>query len=198
MEQRSNEWHAARSGRLTASRFADVIAGKDTKRRRMYMKNILLDLREVDDFELDSPWFKHGQEWEDEARERYEFETERSVTLVGLITHPVLDYVAASPDGLVGEDGGIEIKCHKSYPEFVKVRDNGIPARHLPQVQGNMWVTGRKWWDFIGYWKGLRQGIPATAFTVRRIERDDDFIKRLMGGCEEFWAEVQAKLKEMK
>lgn len=159
------------------------------------MRDIVLDLKGTPTFEdEDAPWFRHGKAWEEEACGAYEFLTDVDLHHVGLIVHKQLPYVAASPDGLVGDDGGVEIKCHKSFEQFIVTRDHGVPARHKAQVQGNLWVSGRRWWDFVGYWKGARLGQPASDIAIVRVERDEQYIARLNEACIQFWAEVQAQL----
>ena len=187
MLQRSDEWHAARRTIITASRFADAIAKQGSKRRGLYLNELRSAIAGAPSFEEDEtpPWFQHGVEWEDEARGAYEFERDVEVEEVGLVIHPQYEFIGCSPDGLVGKDGGIEIKCSRSIRSFLKAQAKGLPPQYKAQVQGNLWVTEREWWDFVAYYKGQR-----SRMAIHRIERDDSFIKRLEKGCLEFWQEV--------
>lgn len=188
MDQRSSEWHEKRRRMITASNFAKVLAGKDTKRRLTYLNELRGALAGVPDFEDHEdikPWFAHGTAWEDEAKGAYEFDHEVDVESVGLIVHPDYDFISCSPDGLVADDGGIEIKCYKSIREYMKVAEKGLPSVHRAQVQGCLWVTGRDWWDFIAYYKG-----ESNRMAVFRQTPDEEYQEKLEQACLEFWNEV--------
>lgn len=187
------EWRAARLGKLTASRFGDVLADSRTARYRNYLAEIVAEIEGVPDFEDDKPWFQHGRAWEPEARSLYEWERDVEVRQVGFISHPKLTYVGASPDGLIGDLGGLEIKSRKSLREHLKVVDKGLPSEHKPQVQGNLWVTGRQWWDFVSYYR-TEDGRERRIHIVR-VYRDEKYIERLETACAMFWQQVQAALQ---
>jgi len=195
--QATEEWKAGRRGRLTASRFGDVIAGENTKRRQDYIQEVVWELLGVPDFDDDDkPWFRHGIEWEDEARGRYEWETDNDVELVGSINHPSLPFVSCSPDGLVTDEGGIEIKCRKSLRQHLKVKDKGPDSVYLPQVQGNLWITDRAWWDFVSYYKNPMT--RETDIAIFRIYPDEVMFKRLDAACRKMWDEIQSHLERSK
>jgi hypothetical protein len=194
MEQRSDEWFAERRCRLTASRFGDVLAKPTTKRYQNYMREIKDGLLGVPEFrEEDKPWFRHGKKWEAEALGSYEWEVCLQTgdwtfepIVPGLIVHPEYNFIAASPDFLVGVDGGGEIKSHKVKGPHEATKKSGMPSQHKPQVQGGMWCTGREWWDFVSYYRNDKE----RDVYIVRIYRDDKYIERLEDACLRFWGEA--------
>lgn len=183
MEQRTPEWREARAARITASRFADVIAKPDTKRYRSYVQEVAWGRLGIPDFSPeDLPWFRHGNEWEAEARSFYEWETGREVTQAGLFIHPELEFVACSPDGLsVGR--GLEIKCRKSLAGHMETVRKRVDSIYLPQIQGGMWVCNLEKWDFVSFFKGVINGSPKRLIHVHTVERDDKYIERIRQAC---------------
>lgn len=188
MEQRTSEWHAERGVRITASRLVDVLAKSNTKRHKNYLRQIQDNLEGLPDFStiIDRPWFEHGIEWEDEARGLYEFVTDQNVVLKGIIIHPRYDFISCSPDGLVADEGMLEIKCHKSYREYEKIK--WLPAKHKPQVQGQMWISDREWCDFMAYWRN-EEGTELD-YKIYRVEADKEYHQMLEEKCLEFWEKV--------
>ncbi len=189
MEQKSDEWKDARRGKITASRFGDVLASPTTKRYQGYMEDLKNELMGVPDFDDDEkPWFQHGIEWEDEARGMYEWEQDIDVEEVGIIMHPEYDFISGSPDGLIGKDGGIEIKSRKSLTQHTKSEKAGIDSQYKPQVQGYLWITGRKWWDFVSYYKSES---GKTLLHVHRVDPDKKYHQKLKLACLDFWQQVK-------
>lgn len=190
--QKQSDWKQDRRGKITASRFGDVLAKPTTKRYQSYLQEIVWELKGVPDFESeDKPWFQHGKDWEDEARGRYEWETNSSVVVPGFILHPKHEFIGCSGDGLIGEDGGLEIKSRKSIKSHLKSVKAGLPSEHRPQVQGCMWVTGRMWWDFESYYKPMK-GDPQIH--IHRVEADKKYHDRLEQACLNFWKDIQEKV----
>lgn len=193
-EQGSTEWAQERAGKVTASRFADVMAvlksGAPSQARLKYMKEIAFEiLSGVPKQSVNAAALKWGKDIEGYAREAYELQTGNIIKIVGFVTHPTMEYVGSSPDGLVDEDGGIEIKCPHDETVHIGTLIEGMPEEHIAQVQGNMFVTGRKWWDFISF--DPRQAEPYR-FYIQRIERDENFIARLEESITSFWKECCA------
>lgn len=155
-EQGSVGWLKARLGCLTASRMGDAMAftkkGVESEARRQLKYNILAERltdRAVDNIVTRA--MEHGTENEPFARERYEEVTGVLVQQCGLAHHDTIEYFGASPDGLVGADGLIEIKCPSST-KFIKWKLDGIvPEEHRPQMLAQMAVTQRSWCDFVAY-----------------------------------------------
>jgi len=201
MEQRSEEWLETRRFMLTASRFGDVLAGRDTARHKNLIRELVHAFVGVPDFDSDqedklnrNPWFRHGTEWEDEAIGEYEFIREVTVERAGFIVHPKYDFIGCSPDGLVGQDGGTEVKSRKSKDAFIKSKRLGLESVYRPQIQGCMWITGRKWWDYVSYYKNTLTW--ETDMHIHRVNRDDIYIQLLEEACLETWDEVQTALEK--
>ena len=181
-EQRTEQWYQDRSGRFTGSRFKDLLAkGRDDKPLKAYHDLIIQLVGErltgrYQESGMDSYALRHGREVEPYARQAYELETGAMVVQAAFIQHPTYKFVGASPDGLIGVDGGIEIKCPKDWDIHLARFENGMEDEHMPQVQGGMWVTGRKWWDFVSYDPRVNEHLR---FYRQRVWRDDRYIAEL-------------------
>jgi predicted phage-related endonuclease len=135
---------------------------------------------------------KWGTEVEPYAREAYELETGNIVSEAGFVTHPKFGFAGASPDGLIGDDGGLEMKCPKDSRIHLERFSEGIPEEYVPQVQGNLWVTSRRWWDFVSYDPRMPE---SHRIYIQRIERDERYIAELETAILAAEAVVQAKLE---
>lgn len=195
MKQGTAEWLDARKGMFTASRFADLLADPSTVRYQGYITEVVNEIIGVPDFDDgNKPWFRHGHEWEPEARGSYEFECDVEVVETGFIVSEELHYVGCSPDGLVGDDGGVEIKSRKSRDAYLKSVAAGVDSIHIPQIQGCMWVTGRQWWDYISYYKAPE--VADYDMHVHRVHRAEAYINRLRSACRVAWVEVKRRVEE--
>ncbi|WP_313453262.1 lambda exonuclease family protein [Stutzerimonas nitrititolerans] len=202
--QGTEQWHADRSGRLTASRFKDVMAWtepdakghrKPMAARTSYMLELCFErLANRSKHNVRSKSMDWGHEQEQASHNAYELWTGNVVTKSGFIVHPKYDWLGCSPDGLVGEDGGIESK--NPYNEAVHVRTwlNGMPEEHMAQVQGCMFVTGRKWWDFLSF--DSRQDEEVQLY-VQHIPRDEAYIARLEIELVQFNLELNRMVDEV-
>jgi predicted phage-related endonuclease len=183
--QGSPEWFAERAGKFTGSRFADVLARSKSTGKHLKAYDDLIEQIAAERITLDyedgvqAKALKWGHEVEPFARNAYEVETGLIVQQVGFIIHPKYDFAGASPDGLVGMDGGIEIKCPISKTVHLARFRNGMEEDHMPQVQGAMWVTGRKWWDFISYDPRPKGPYEHLRLYRQRVMRDQAFIDHL-------------------
>lgn len=202
IEQQTEAWFEQRSGRITASRFADAIAvnkktGQPTAARQTYMRTVVAEiLSGRPKHSISSQALSWGNEAEKFARDAYETETGLVVAKSGFVMHYEFDFIGGSPDGLVGNDGLIEIKCPHDEQVHIGTILEGMPAEHIPQVQGNLMVTGRAWLDFISY--DPRQSEPYRLY-IQRIERDDEYIDQtLLPGLLRFWDDVQAMVEQIK
>lgn len=196
--QNSPEWYAARAGKFTASRFADLLAfgkrdGKPLKARTDYIGEVVAELltgqprEQVRAKPLD--W---GHDVEAAARAAYEAETGLLVDAGGFVLHSTLPYVGCSPDALVGDDGLTQAKCPYNPAVHVETLRNGMPEDHVAQVQGELWVTGRAWSDFISF----DPRMPAhRRLYIQRVHADADFHKQLEAAAVSAWAEVQSILE---
>lgn len=199
-EQGTPEWHQERAGKVTASRFADVMSflknGQSSQARLKYTYEIAFEiLSGVPKQSVSAAALKWGKEIEVYARQAYELQTGNIITLSGFVTHREIAYVGSSPDGLVDEDGGIEIKCPHDETVHIQTLLEGMPEDHTAQIQGNMFVTGRKWWDFISF--DPRQAEPYR-FYVQRIERDQKFIDKLEESIASFWKECCSMIYDLR
>lgn len=205
VEQGTDEWLAERRGKVTGSEVKNVIAWKYPKptkknpepepeekaerityRMNMVSEMLIGELGKKEMFITDA--MKWGTANEGIARMAYQLQNKVKVVQRGLINHPTIK-AAHSPDGLVGDDGMIEIKCLEPWNHLYKiVKQNEMPDVYMPQVQMGMWLWDRQWCDFIGY--DSRQAPGLDMFSVR-IERDQDYINMLEAECIQFLAEVK-------
>ena len=173
-EQGSQEWLQSRLGKPTASNFGKLITstGKPSASADSYINELIAQriTGELPEF-FKSEAMERGNELEPHAKASYEFTHDVDVVEVGLCLHDEYE-CGASPDGLIGEDGGIEIKCPLPHTHVAYLRAGEVPSKYIPQIQGCMWITGRKWWDFMSYH-------PAMENLIVRVERDDEYIQKL-------------------
>lgn len=180
--QRTEEWANDRSGKFTASAFVDVLArnkrtGEPLKSYHDLIWRVVTERMTQQPTEGPHGFaLQWGTDVEPFARDAYEAETGSIVIESGFITHPDYPFAGASPDGLVGNEGGLEMKCPKDSRIHLERYMNGVPDEYLPQIQGGMWVTGRKWWDFASYDPRMPE---SHQLLIIRVHRDEEFIKRL-------------------
>ena len=199
IEQGSPEWYEARLGRATASRFKDVLAkvksGGEAAGRKNYRAQLVVErLTGLRAERFTSTAMEWGTETEDLARLAYTLETRDLVEEVGFIEHPSLE-AGASPDGLIGLDGCLEIKCRLTANHIETLKLGKMPPEHVAQVQGQLLMTGRKWCDFVSFDPTLPEN--AQLF-IERIERDDEYIARLEVEVALFLAEVAEEVEFLK
>lgn len=167
-EQGSPEWFACRAGIPTASQFATVMAsgrgGADSKTRRKYMLTLAGEILTgtVQDG-YSNAHMERGSAMEPDARNAYALIHGAELVQVGFCRR---GDAGASPDSLIGDDGLLEIKTKLPHLQIECLIDGVMPAEHVKQVQGQLWITGRKWCDFVSYWPGL----PLFCIRVPRNE----------------------------
>ena len=193
IEQGSDDWFALRYGWVTASRFKDVMAKGAGKTRKSYMYQLaaeaLTDMR-TDSFT--SEYMEWGTETEPQARAMYELNSGNDVEEVSFIKLNDAVKVGCSPDGIIGEDGMIEIKCPKTTTQIETYLSGKMPNSHKAQVQGQLWVSGRKWTDFVSFDPRIEGD---SGYMCVRIERDEDYIKEIEDACFLFAKELQEMVK---
>lgn len=200
MKQGSAEWLTARCGRITGSRFAAVMAigarGKPLQERRNLVTTLALErLTKMPAVEPANTAMQWGTEHEAEARDWYVFERGVSVTETAFVLHPELAYVGVSPDGLVGDDGLLEIKCPFNPERHVtNLLSRSVPDEYVPQVQGQLWVTGRRWLDFVSYDPRLPGSLQGV---IVRVDHDKEYAEKLAEQCEEVNNEADAVLARL-
>lgn len=198
-EQGSAEWLYERVGYCTASRFDDVIAkkkdGKPTAQRKNYMMELVIERitgRPSDHWT--SAAMLWGSEHEQQSRMEYEAATGAMLEQVGFMKHPTLPWVGASPDSLIDDDGGFESKSPFNTANQLYTVLDGMPDEHVAQVQGGMWITGRKWWEFQSFDPRLQK--PLRRY-VQRIPRDEKYIATLEAEVIAFTAEVAEMVRRL-
>jgi putative phage-type endonuclease len=198
MEQRSPEWYAARLGKVTASRVADIIAktksGYSTSRAN-YMAELVCErlTGKQGDFYQNAAmvW---GTETEPMARSAYEAHSGNLVTETGLVLHPSIADAGASPDGLIDEDGLVEIKCPNTSTHIDTLLDEKTPSKYVTQIMWQMACTGRTWCDFVSFDPRMPEHMQLF---VKHIERDDDMIIELEREVEKFLSELDEKINKL-
>jgi len=190
-EQGSEEWLKARLGVPSASNFSKLITMKGTlsTQAKAYVDALVAEaITGESTYVKVTDAMQRGTELEPYARERYFYETGNSVEEVGFCLHD--DYQAgASPDGLIGEDGGLEIKCPLGGTMVSYLRVGRLPSKYWQQVQGCLHITGRKWWDFMAYHPDMKP-------LIVRVERDEAFIAALDALLIDVVKEIESLVKE--
>lgn len=196
--QGSPEWFAARLGRVTASRVADVIAktksGPSTSRENYCVELALERLTGNRQESFSSADMKWGKEMEPLARAAYEARTGAIVDEVGMAAHPTIPMTGASPDGLVDSDGLLEIKCPKSATHASTLLSGKPDNKYITQMMWQMACTGRQWCDFASF--DPRFPAPLQLF-VKRIPRDDAKVAELEAEVVKFLAEVDETVDKL-
>jgi putative phage-type endonuclease len=174
MIQGSEEWKQARVGKFTASRMADLMA--KTKNgygasRKNYLTELLVErLTGIPTEGYTNAAMQWGLDTEQEARTVYEFETGNIVQEVGFIEHPTLTYSGASPDGLVGEDGMVEIKCPNTATHVEAILSDIVPQKYFLQMQWQMACCNKQWCDYVSYDPRMKN--QDYVLYIQRIDRD--------------------------
>ena len=195
MIQGSDEWKAVRCGKVTASRVADVTAKTKTgwgASRANYLAELIAE--RMTDIPADSytnAAMQWGVDHEAEARDAYQFYAEADVEQVAFVEHPTIGMTGASPDGLVGDAGLVEIKCPNTATHIETLLGQSIPAKYVTQMQWQMACTGRKWCDFASFDPRMPE---ALRLFVKRLDRDDVLIASLESSVGDFLVEVDVKL----
>ncbi|MCF6207206.1 MAG: YqaJ viral recombinase family protein [Sulfurovum sp.] len=175
MQQGSDEWHKARLGIPTASRFKEIITpakAEPSKSAEAYLYELVAERLTGEPTEHHTTeWMARGNLLEADARKAYEFIHDTTVDEVGFVLNDD-ETIGVSPDGLIGDSGGLEIKCPKPSTLVRYMVEDKLPDQYKPQVQGCLWVTGREWWDFVAYHPNME------LFTVR-VYRDEAYIEKM-------------------
>ena len=197
MEQRTDDWFAARLGKVTASRVADVIAKTKTgygAGRANYMADLVVErLTGQKASSFTNAAMEWGTEQEPNAKAAYAAKTGILVEDVGFIDHPTVAMSGASPDGLA-EDGLVEIKCPNTATHLEYIFDGKPPQKYVTQMQWQMACAGKPWCDFVSYDPRLPERLQLL---VVRVPRDDDYIKMLEQEVTAFLQELDDKLNKL-
>ncbi len=199
MEQRSPEWYAARLGKVTASRVADVMAKTKSgygASRANYMAELLCERltgQKTDSFV--SAEMQRGTELEAQARDGYALLNDVKVGEGGFFDHASIPMFGASPDGLIGTDGLVEFKCPNTATHIDYLLSQSVPGKYQTQMQAQMACTGRAWCDFVSFDPRLPDYLQ---FFVKRVQRDDAFIAAMLTEIAAFLAELSAKEAQLR
>ena len=198
IEQRSDAWFEARIGKVTASRVADVIAKTKTgysATRDNYMAQLVCErLTGQKGESFTNAAMQWGTETEPLARISYEVAQNVLVDEVGFVPHPTIEMAGASPDGLVNDDGLLEIKCPNTATHIETLLSQTVPGKYNTQMQFQMACTGREWCDFVSFDNRL----PAELqLFVKRVPRDNVFIRLIEGEIVQFLAELDDKINKL-
>jgi hypothetical protein len=189
----------ARLGKLTASRMADAIAttksGFAASRDNLMTEYLLERLTGVPTENFTNAYMQWGIEREPEAREAYALSTFATIEQVGFVDHPTIGNFGCSPDGLVEDEGMIQIKCPSTKVHVSTLLGSPISSNYLTQIQVEMACTGRKWSDYVSY--DPRVPEPMRLF-VKRIHRDDILITKLEKQAIVFLQELDEMLEALK
>lgn len=188
-EQNSPEWLAARCGVVTASEFDSVLAkgrgGTDSKTRRTYMLKLAGEILTGQPAEgYGNAHMQRGHDLEPEARDLFALTTGLEPVRVGFMRRGP---VGCSPDSLLGDTGLLEVKTKLPHLQLETLLADQLPPEHRAQVQGQLWVSGREWVDFVSYW-------PRLPIFIKRVHRDESYIAALKVACDDFLAELHETL----
>lgn len=198
IEQGTVEWFAARLGKVTASCVSDVVAktksGYSTSRANYAAQLVAERLTGTVQESYSNSAMQWGTDQEPEARVAYEFLHNAALSVVGFVPHPTITMSGASPDGLVGSDGLVEIKCPNTATHIDTLRGGAIPDKYATQMYWQMACTGRQWCDFVSFDPRLPENMQLF---VQRLRRNDDRIAALEAEVVAFLAEVDATVADL-
>ncbi|MBP0441361.1 YqaJ viral recombinase family protein [Tianweitania sediminis] len=187
--QGSPEWFACRAGIPTASKFAVVMAKGEGKTRAEYMRKLAGEILTGEPCEqFSNIHTERGRMMEDEARDTYAFINAVELKRVGFIR---CGNRGASPDSLLGSNGGLEIKTALPHIQIDRLQRDRLPPEHKAQVQGNLWIAQREYWDFVSYW-------PKLPMLQVRVYRDEAFIKTISDEVDRFNDELAALVERIR
>jgi len=198
MEQRTEEWFAARCGKVTASRVADIIAKTKTgysASRENYLAQLVCERMTGKPAEsYSNAAMQWGTEQEPFARAAYEAAKDVLVEEVGFVSHPNISEAGASPDGLVGLFGLVEIKCPNTATHIQTLLDQKVPEKYNVQMQWQMACTGRQWCDFVSFDPRMAEGLQLF---IKRVEYDPIYVAQLEKEVINFLFDVEHKIMQL-
>jgi putative phage-type endonuclease len=197
--QGTDAWHELRKGKVTASRVADIMAKTKTgvsASRGNYL--IELALQRVTG-NIEPMYTNEAMAWgtatEPQARVAYEVKTGNFVDQIAFVDHPTIEWFGCSPDGLVGSNGLIEIKCPNSATHWATIKDGKPPAKYVIQMQSQMAVTNREWCDFVSFDPRMPE---RSQLFICRVERSQHMIDDIEFEIIRFLDEIKSEVNLMK
>lgn len=198
VQQGTLEWHQLRLGKVTASRVADILAktktGPSASRNNYLIELALQRVTKTIEESYTNAAMEHGIQTEPQARVAYEVATGNFVDQVAFIDHPSITGFGCSPDGLVGTDGLIEIKCPNSATHWSYIKANEPPTKYFIQMQAQMSVTEAKWCDFVSFDPRMPE---RSQLLIVNVPRDDEFIGNMEAEIKQFLSEVETEVNLM-
>lgn len=191
--QGTPEWLTSRLGCPSGSGFSNLITstGKPSASAEGYINQLIAELLTGETTYVKvNEWMARGTELEPMARDYYTLATGNEVQEVGFCKHDRLE-TGVSPDGLIGDNGGLEIKCPAPATHVAYLRGNRLPTKYLQQVMGCLWITEREFWDFVSY----NETMPAL---ITRVHRDDKYINLLAAEVEKAVETIQTQYQKLK
>ena len=199
MEQRTEEWFEARLGCVTASRTADVMAKTKSgysASRANYMAELICErLTGERQAGFSSAAMQWGIETEPQARMAYEIMTGATVIETGFVLHPTIPGFGASPDGLIDDNGLVEIKCPNTATHIETLLSEGVQNKYITQMHVQMLCTGRDWCDFVSF--DPRLPVELQMF-IKRVEFDKELADEIVTEVQAFIVEMEAKIDQLK
>ena len=198
MEQRTEEWFAARCGKVTASRVADIIAKTKTgysTSRENYLAQLVCERMTGKPAEsYSNSAMQWGLEQEIYARGAYEAARDVLVDELGFVIHPTIAMAGASPDGLVGEFGLVEIKCPNTATHIDTLLTQTVPTKYITQMQWQMACTQRQWCDFVSFDPRMDEGLQLF---IKQVDYDSIYVAQLEKEVINFLMEVEDKIQKL-
>ena len=197
--QGTDEWKIEKLGHVSAGSVSDILAkgkGGESKMRESYKWRIVTERltgQIQESFSNDAMLW--GVETEEQARTTYELTYGVTVDQTGFVKHPTMQWVGASPDGMIGTDGLIEIKCPHTKTHLQTLESAKAPAVYIPQMQMQMWTMNRSWCDFVSYDPRLPHNLQ---FFCIRVNRDQEYIDNMEKEVIRFLAEVESTIEAFK
>jgi putative phage-type endonuclease len=198
MEQRTEEWFAARCGKVTASRVADIIAKTKTgysTSRENYLAQLVCERMTGKPAEsYSNSAMQWGTDQEPFAKSAYETAKDVLVDELGFAIHPTIEGAGASPDGLVGEFGLVEIKCPNTATHIDTLLTQTVPTKYITQMQWQMACTQRQWCDFVSFDPRMDEGLQLF---IKRVEYDPIYVSQLEKEVINFLMDVEDKIQKL-
>lgn len=193
--QGSDEWLRHRSGKVTGSELSNVMMAKSSAGYQNYLAKLVCERLTGEPVQtFKSAAMEHGNDTEPQARAFYELETGNDVLEVGFVDHPTLANCGSSPDGLIGDCGGVEFKCPQPAKHIKNLMGGTIDKAYSLQMQWQMECTGREWCDFVSF----NPSFPAhLQLHITRIDADAEAQSEIKAAVTSFLADMDAKLRAL-
>jgi putative phage-type endonuclease len=196
LEQGSPEWRQARLGHISGSNIADVMSkGKGIGRKNLMMRLVAERMTGVAPESYTNASMEWGTTQEPFARMEYEVSRETFVEKTGFWKHPIIQWLGASPDGLVGDDGLVEIKCPNSTTHLEYIFNDEVPSEYYKQIQCQLWVTNREWCDFVSYDSRIMK--QSKRLFIKRCFRSNDTIADMEIEVKAFLTELEGLIMKL-